>query len=101
MAKPAARIIFLEVLLALGGAGIMARSFLLQVVQHDIWQKKLKEQREGDHAIPARRGQIYDRNGELLATSQEQYHVTIALNEVRDTAALAATVEHALGNQLR
>ncbi|HEY8061986.1 MAG TPA: penicillin-binding transpeptidase domain-containing protein [Gemmatimonadales bacterium] len=97
MAKPAARIIFLEVLLALGGAGILARSFLLQVVQHDVWEKKLKQQREGDDAIPARRGQIYDRNGELLATSQEQYHVTIALNEVRDTAALAATVEHALG----
>ena len=97
MAKPAARIIFLEVLLALGCAGILARSFLVQVVQHDVWQKKLKQQREGDDSIPARRGQIYDRNGELLATSQEQYRVTIALNEVRDTAALAATVEHALG----
>ena len=96
MAKPAARIIFLEVLLALGGAGILARSFFLQVVQHDVWQKKLRQQREADDAIPARRGQIYDRNGDLLASSQEQYHVTIALNEVRDTAALAVRIEHSL-----
>ena len=96
MAKPAARIIFLEVLLALGGAGILARSFLLQVVQHDVWQKRLKLEREADAAIPARRGQIYDRNGDLLATSQEHYHVSIALNEVRDTAALAVRVERSL-----
>jgi cell division protein FtsI (penicillin-binding protein 3) len=96
VAKPAARIILLEVLLALGGAGILARSFLLQVVQHDVWQKKLRQQRETDDAIPARRGQIYDRNGDLLASSQEQYHITIALNEVRDTAALVARIERSL-----
>jgi cell division protein FtsI (penicillin-binding protein 3) len=96
MAKPAARIVFLEVLLALGGAGILARSFVLQVVQHDVWQKKLKQRREEDDAIPARRGRIYDRNGDLLASSQEQYRLTVALNEVRDTTALAANIERSL-----
>lgn len=97
MAKPAARIVFLEVVLALGGVGILARSVLLQVVQHATWQAKLRERREVDDTILARRGQIFDRNGDLLASSQEQYHLTVALNEVRDTAKLASDIERRLG----
>lgn len=97
MAKPAARIIFLEAVLALGGAGILGRSFVLQVVQHDVWQAKLRQARETDDTIRARRGRIYDRNGYLLAASYEQYRITVALNEVPDTGALAANLERSLG----
>ncbi|MGH7594115.1 MAG: penicillin-binding transpeptidase domain-containing protein [Gemmatimonadales bacterium] len=97
MAKPAARIMFLEALLALGAAGILGRSFVVQVVQHDVWQAKLRQRREGDAAIPARRGRIYDRNGYLLAANQALYHITIGQNEVRDTAALVGKLERSLG----
>ena len=97
MAKPAARIIFLEAMLALGGAAIVARSFVVQVVQHGVWQAKLRQWREMDGEIPAQRGRIFDRNGDLLAESQEQYHISISLNEVQDTAALASEVQRRLG----
>ena len=97
MAKPATRIVFLQAILALAGAGILVRSFVVQVVQHNLWAAKLRQKRETDKSIPARRGSIYDRNGHLLASNQEQYRITIALNEVRDTAALVANLERSLG----
>ncbi len=97
MAKPAARIAVLEVVLAAGLVLILARSFQVQVVQHRIWAARVKERRTRIRPIPARRGRIYDRRGRLLAASEEQYRVSIALNEVRDTAALMAELPRALG----
>jgi cell division protein FtsI (penicillin-binding protein 3) len=96
MAKPAARIAVLEVALAAALALILARSFQVQVVQHRVWAARVKEQRTRVRPIAARRGRIYDRNGRLLAASEEQYRVTIALNEVRDTAGLMALLPRAL-----
>ena len=92
MAKPAARIVFLEAVLLLGGAAVVARSFWLQVVHHKVWALKAANRRETDRDLQARRGRIYDRNGQPLAVSHEQYRVHISLNQVRDTAALQSLV---------
>lgn len=90
MAKPAARIVFMEALLILAGAAVVARSFWLQVVHYKVWVDKAAKGRGRDEVVPARRGRIYDRNGAPLAVSREQYHISIAMNQVRDTAALQA-----------
>lgn len=92
MAKPAARIVFLEAVLLLGGAVVVGRSFWLQVVHHKTWALKAASSRETDRDMPARRGRLYDRNGQPLAVSHEQYRVKISLNRVRDTTALRALV---------
>jgi cell division protein FtsI (penicillin-binding protein 3) len=97
MAKPAARIVFLEAVLLVAGTAVLARSFWLQVVHHQVWVDKAATRRERDGELRARRGRIYDRNGQPLAVSQEQYHVTVSLNQVRDTAALQATLIAVLG----
>jgi len=97
MAKPAARILFLEVALAVGAVVIVARSFVVQIVQHRIWAAKLEARRETDRPIRARRGRIYDRNGNPLAVSAEQFRVSISLNELKDTADLQARLPDALG----
>lgn len=90
MAKPAARIVFLEAILLLGGALVLARSFWLQVIHYPVWESKAANRRETDRDVRAQRGRIYDRNGLPLAVSHEQYRVRVALNQVRDTAGLQA-----------
>src|ERR1019366_2425445 len=97
MAKPAARIVFLEAVLLIAGAAVLARSFWLQVVHHQVWVDKAANGRGRDLELPARRGRIYDRNGEPLAVSRAQYHITVSLNQVRDTAALEARLTALLG----
>ena len=72
MAKPAARIVFLEAVLLLGGAAVVARSFWLQVVHHKVWALKAANRRETDRDLQARRGRIYDRNGHLVASSAQE-----------------------------
>lgn len=90
MAKPAARIVLLEAVLLLAGGAVLARSFWLQVVHHKVWVEKKARVRGRDEVLPARRGRIYDRNGAPLAVSREQYHISIALDQVKDTNALQA-----------
>ncbi|HEX3928311.1 MAG TPA: penicillin-binding transpeptidase domain-containing protein [Gemmatimonadales bacterium] len=97
MAKPAARIAFLQATLALAAATIVVRSFMIQVVQHRQWAGKARAMRTDTRPIPARRGAIYDRNGVELAESQELYHVGVALKEVADTPVVHDRVMNALG----
>lgn len=97
MAKPAARIVFLEAVLLVAAAAVLARSFWLQVVHHQVWVAKAANRRERDSELPARRGRIYDRNGQPLAVSQGQYRVKVSLNQVKDTAALRARLVALLG----
>ena len=40
MAKPAARILFLQGLLAVAGAVILGRSVVIQVFEHAIWKAR-------------------------------------------------------------
>src|SRR5579862_467537 len=97
MAKPAARIILLEAALALSAGAILARSFVVQVLQHRTWVAKGAARRGKDSPLRARRGRIYDRYGRLLAASEEQYRVSVAVNELGDTAALKARLPRLLG----
>ena len=96
MAKPAARILFLQAVLLLAGGTVVARSFWLQVVHRGVWVTMAANRRETDDQLNARRGRIYDRNGRPLAVSEERYHVRIALNRVRDTAAVRRLVVESL-----
>lgn len=81
MAKPAARILFLQGLLGLAGALILGRSVMIQVVEHSRWKARA-DQRKVTRAIPARRGTIYDRNGIVLANSEEQFRLSITKREL-------------------
>ena len=56
-------------------AALEARLLYLQVVQHHDWVKEAKDQQENVIKSDAGRGDIRDRNGELLAYSVESYRV--------------------------
>jgi cell division protein FtsI/penicillin-binding protein 2 len=52
-----------------------ARLVYLQVVQHKTWVKEARDQQEDLIDLDPGRGDIRDRNGELLAFSVESYRV--------------------------
>ena len=59
-------------------SALLIRILLLQTVDHDRYQKKVFEQMTTESAVNAARGQIYDRNGVLLATNVSTYRVFIS-----------------------
>jgi cell division protein FtsI (penicillin-binding protein 3) len=97
MAKPAARILLMQVLLGVGALTVAGRAVMLQVVQHDAWDARAVTRDKFMREIPARRGTIYDRHGVPLAITQERYRLNIAANEVRDLAELKTLLTRRLG----
>ena len=56
---------------------LMARVFSLQIVQGENYMDNFTLSIEKEISIPGSRGNIYDRNGELLAYNELAYSVTI------------------------
>jgi cell division protein FtsI (penicillin-binding protein 3) len=97
MAKPAARILALQVAFAAGILAITGRAAWLQLVRGGDLSRRAEEQRTAPRELMARRGTIYDRNGTPLVISQPKFRVQIALREVRDTARLLGLFASDLG----
>ncbi len=68
-------IFFVTIVLAFGY--IIFRLFLIQVVQYDDFIERAEDNRTTEISIPTLRGNIYDRNGEVLARNVASYNVTI------------------------
>ncbi len=96
MAKPAARLGFLQVLLGLGAVAVVARAFSVQVRQHDAWALRAEARDVRTMEITPRRGAIRDRDRTTLAATFEAYHVSVAVNELRDPAADRQRIGRAL-----
>jgi penicillin-binding protein 2 len=63
---------------------LIARLFLLQVARHDYYSELSQGNRVRIEPIPAARGLILDRNGEVLATSQPAYQLELVREQVPD-----------------
>lgn len=79
-----------------GGLVILARGVQLTIIDHNEWLSRAVEQHHEQHAMPAPRGTIYDRNGIPLAASREVYRIAIAPGEIQDTAVARERLESAL-----
>lgn len=55
---------------------LVIRLFVLAVIQHKEWDKKAVEQNSKEIYTSAPRGNIYDRNGEVLATNKQVFTAT-------------------------
>lgn len=97
MAKPAARILLMQVLLGAGALTVAGRAVMLQVVQHEAWDARAAARDQRTREVPARRGTIYDRHGVPLAITQERYRLNIAVNEVRDIPEVKRLLTRRLG----
>ncbi len=97
MAKPTTRLAFLQVMLALGAVAVVARAFVVQVVEHDAWVLRAEQRNIRARDIPARRGGIYDRDGTPLAATFEAYHVSVSVNELVDVPHTRRVIREDLG----
>lgn len=83
-------------LLGLWTAGIEARLVYLQVFDHADLVARAQRQQMRTVVPPAKRGDIYDRNGHVLAFSVDADTVAADPGEVEDPDLVAASVCHAL-----
>jgi len=97
MAKPSARISLIQAVLALCALIVVVRAAELQLVEGQKWRAEAERTRREKRVLPARRGDIHDRNGVPLAVTQEYYEVGIAPNELRDRVRDARTIARGLG----
>lgn len=75
---------------------IALRLFYVQVVQHEFYLERSQEQRLRIITLSPDRGDIYDRNGNVLATSINAYSVFAVPSEVKNRAEVAATLSKIL-----
>lgn len=97
MARPGARLGFIQFCFLLGILAVLGRSAQLQLVRGAKLAADAKASRTVRGALPARRGTILDRGGSPLAMTQESYRVSLAPEQVMDVAGTARLVGHALG----
>ena len=57
---------------------LLLKILLIQTIDFEKYQKKVIEQMTTESAVPANRGKIYDRNGNILATNITTYRVFIS-----------------------
>jgi penicillin-binding protein 2 len=62
--------------------GLLGRLFLLQVIRHDYYADLSQGNRVRTEPIPAARGLILDRHGELVAGNQPAYQLELVPEEV-------------------
>jgi cell division protein FtsI (penicillin-binding protein 3) len=70
----------------LGCLVVIGKSAKVQLFQGDYWTAKALGQHEKALAVPARRGDILDRNENPLATSAQTFDVGVAPRELRDSS---------------
>lgn len=71
------RLFVLIICIFLMGATLIYRIFDLQIVNGESYLNNFKLKIKKERSIPSTRGNIYDRNGELLAYNELAYSVTI------------------------
>jgi cell division protein FtsI (penicillin-binding protein 3) len=95
------RLMVAAVVLVLWALGIEARLVVLQVMQHAELVARAERQQMSTVPAPAKRGEIFDRNGRLLAYSVDADTIYAVPTEVPDAAATAAAVCGALDDCTR
>ena len=87
------KIIFAGFLFALALMGLWARAYYVQVVKGPEYAKMANRQYWASETVSGKRGEIFDRNGLLLAKSIVTPSVYVRPNEIKDPW----TVSHRLG----
>ena len=78
------RALVVGALMGLATLGLIARLILLQVVRHEYYSDLSQGNRVRTEPIPAARGLILDRNGEVVAANQPAYQLELVPEEVAD-----------------
>ncbi|MGE3274584.1 MAG: penicillin-binding protein [Vicinamibacterales bacterium] len=92
------RVTVAAVLFVVWAVGIEARLGFLQIASHDDLMARAARQQQKTIEAPAKRGEIYDRDGRLLAYSVDADTIYAVPSEIEEPASVAARVCEALGD---
>src|SRR4051795_1268137 len=92
------RVAIVAMLLGLWVAGIEAKLVYLQVYDHADLVARAERQQERTQPLPAKRGDILDRRGRVLATSVDADTIYAVPTEIDDAADAAKKLCAALGD---
>ncbi|MDZ7758908.1 MAG: penicillin-binding protein [Desulfovermiculus sp.] len=92
-----ARIIFLGALLALVWSGLWARGFYIQILRGPALAVQASSQHWGQESVYGQRGEIFDRNGELLAKSVRVKSVFARPSKIDNLSDTAKILQDILG----
>ena len=92
------RLLIVGVVLTVWTASIEARLAYLQIVRHPAYLAKATDQQTAVVSLPAKRGEILDRNGEVLATSVDVDNVIASPRAVADDAGTVDALCEAFAN---
>jgi len=67
---------------------IIAKLFVIQIIDREIYHEKARIQHEANRPLKAKRGNLIDRNGNLLVVSNELYTVAVDPLYLSDTTML-------------
>lgn len=95
--RPQAVLAILALMLAVVGV----RLFWIQVVQASELAKTAQAQRTRDIELPARRGSIFDREGQPLAVTSDAKTVYADPREVKDATSTASAIAGVLGGDTK
>ena len=86
------RSIICAVIMALATLGLVARLYVLQVSRHTYYSELSQGNRVRTEPIPAARGLILDRAGEVIAGNQPAYQLELVPEEVPDVDGTLASL---------
>ncbi len=91
-----ARLTVLSAVFAFWSMAIVGRLFFLQVISYDDLSARAIKQYNRTIDVPAKRGEIFDRNGRLLAYSVDADTIYAVPGDIKDPAATATALCAAL-----
>jgi cell division protein FtsI (penicillin-binding protein 3) len=88
--KAPSRITLIASGFGLAALAVVGRAAYLQLYEGSFWRGRAQAQQTTTVPLPARRGTIFDRNGIILAQSQETFSIGLAPRDLDDTPRVAS-----------
>jgi stage V sporulation protein D (sporulation-specific penicillin-binding protein) len=76
---------------------LSVRLFYICVIQHEFYSERAKNVQERSRAIKAKRGLIYDRNGNIIADNKVVYTISVIHNQITDSELVIEKLTEILG----
>lgn len=76
---------------------VIARLFQVQIIEFDKYKDKARRQHESKITLSAQRGNIYDRNGKLLASTVKSYSIAADPTVMQNREKVVSLLEKKLG----
>lgn len=88
---------FATLFIFLGFSLVLGKIFKLQVIDGDKYAAKAQKQHQAELILSAERGNIYDRNGKVLATTVKTLSVAVDPRVITDKSSLVKNLSQILG----